>query len=101
MSTTRDPCREAEFREQICAWLRANGLDPGDIPIGASVIVSDHWITTMVWQRDAQGDRKMNPTTGEPVLGGVTVPMLVPPEGDVANWVMPCGPTCGHAPATG
>lgn len=43
-------------REQLCAWVRENDLDPEDIPIDAAFVIEDGRLTVDVVVRDSRGD---------------------------------------------
>jgi len=43
------------LRDQVCAWLRANGIDPGRIPIDSTLTRSGDQLTFDVYARGADG----------------------------------------------
>jgi hypothetical protein len=88
---------DAEFREAVCVWLRANGLNPNDIPAGACPSIADGQITVGTWVRGENGGLLMDPADPNyPLRRTVTVPLVEEPTGDVAEWLKPRCPTCGR-----
>lgn len=65
------------FRERICEWLRANGIDPGAIPIDAVATLDGDRLTVETYV----------PGAGWRPRRVVTHAITVPPPADVANWI--------------
>jgi hypothetical protein len=66
-----------EYRERICAFLRANGVDPGRVPVDAYASICDGQLTV-----DILAD-----VGGYSARRTIAVPLVVPPVGDVENWL--------------
>lgn len=64
--------------EQHMAWLRANDIDPFDVPAAQEVLVDDGQITYVKFERDADGIKIIGPDGCEKVLR--TVPLVSAPE---------------------
>ncbi|MFI0900578.1 hypothetical protein [Streptomyces sp. NPDC020983] len=52
-------------REELCTWLRANGIDPNNVPLDADMTIesdatAQRWIRTEIYAINANGDRFMN-----------------------------------------
>jgi hypothetical protein len=91
----RDAATDEDFRREVCDWLRANNIDPRVVPVEPNLSVADGRITLLCKvQRD--GRDVIAPNGYEVLTETVTVPLLVAPEGDVAEWVRPRCPTCGR-----
>jgi hypothetical protein len=84
------------FRREVCDWLRANGVDPDHTPMDARPSISDRGLTILQnVQRD--GHDVVDPEDPNATLKRtITVPVRVPPVGDVAEWLMPRCPVCGR-----
>lgn len=93
-----DPYTDDQFRERVCAWLTANGVDPGNTPVDADPSIADGQLTLRQWVTGPNGHgRVIDPSDPNRLLTKtITVPLLVEPEGDVAEWVRPRCPTCGR-----
>lgn len=82
-----------EFRQEICDWLRANGINPGRTPVWAAASIADGMLTIQqMVQRD--GRDVVLPGGFEVMTETITVPVVVAPEGNVAEWLLPRCPTC-------
>lgn len=84
------------FRERLIAWVRANGLSETDIPSGERPSVADGMLTTRVFARNARGGIQIDPVEEKVMTRTVTVPVVVEPTGDVAEWLRPRRPECGR-----
>ncbi|MBM0235943.1 hypothetical protein JNW88_00375 [Micromonospora sp. ATA32] len=66
-------------RKRLCEWVRANGLDPDDIPADAEFVIHDGQITVDVVVRDADGNTIPSSSARNSVMKTKrTVPLLVP-----------------------
>jgi hypothetical protein len=103
------PGFDADLRNEICDWLRANGIDPTLVPAeerptcsyrdGGGHPYGGHTITTRVRIRLALDDphafvtRHMGDRLEEAT---VTTRMKVPPSAAVQAWLDSHCPTCGR-----
>jgi hypothetical protein len=86
---------EDEFRREICAWLRANGVDPARTPMDPYASVADGVLT--IRQKVSREGRDVVLPGGLGVLAEtITVPVVVAPDARVAEWLLPRCPTCGR-----
>jgi hypothetical protein len=76
--------------------LRANDINPNDIPHDAHVSLVDNQLTTDVWARNEQGKLHLDPGLLGPARTTTTFPISTPPPDDVAKWLRPRCPTCGR-----
>jgi hypothetical protein len=89
--------KDAEYREQILAWLRANGIDPADVPGRARASVVDGMLTVPLYVRNEHGRLVIDPSDPlQPATHTVTVPVRVEPNADVLLWLTPRCETCGR-----
>lgn len=70
-----------QLRGPICAWLRANGLDPNRIPTYAMITIGDGKITT---DQLPDGPVKVTPD-GRVVYETITVPLIEQPPAEIAE----------------
>jgi hypothetical protein len=69
--------RVPQEMDEIVAWLSRAGLDPKNVPIGASVVLGDSTMTIDVYlTRDGQKYVE----NGDIARGTVTVPLVYPPK---------------------
>ena len=78
---------DAEYRDQVCAWIRANGINPADVPADATPVVWKGQLTIYVWERATDGCMILNPTEDGFLRRPVTVPVKVKPTGNVIHWL--------------
>lgn len=84
------------LRDQVCDWLRANGIRPGDIPASARVTWIDGQLTTDVFLLSRDGRVQFDPLReNEVAIETRTFPATEPPP-LVAKWLLPRCPTCGR-----
>jgi hypothetical protein len=95
---TQKRLREDErYRNAICDWLRANGIDPVDVPADAKASVTDGDLSIPVQVRNENGRVQIDPNVPDTVMRHtVTVPLKVPPTAEVQTWLMPTCPSCGR-----
>ena len=84
------------FRERLCDWLRVNGIDPANVPPDAHPTLVDGKLTLRMRLLDANGKMQFDPAGDGLLEHTVTVPVEVPPTGDVLLWLAPRCPTCGR-----
>jgi len=90
----RDPIEDDAFRREVCDWLRANGIDPHRTPMNPDPSIADGRITI---RQKVQRDGRDVILDGFDVLKEtITVPLLVEPEGDIAEWLRPRCSECGR-----
>lgn len=96
MSEPRNPALDDDFRRAVCDWLRANGVDPMTVPAEPRASIADGRLTLRrIVQRD--GRSVPDPSQAYAVLTEtVTVPLLVEPAPDIAEWLRPRCPACGR-----
>jgi hypothetical protein len=77
------------------AWLRANGIEPTDVPIREVPTIADGQITCRVMVRGRLGGRQL--VNGEVATKTVTVPLKVKPPAVLLSWLgLPSEcPNCG------
>lgn len=93
ISMARDPHDDDAFRREICDWLAANGIDPGRTPMNPDATIVDGQLTLR--QKIQRGGRAVV-HGGQVATETVTVPLLVAPPPDIADWLGPKCPTCGR-----
>lgn len=87
---------DAEAREEVCAWLRANGIDPARTPMYPQASISDGRLTIRQKVR-RNGHDVIDPEEPNRIMEEtITVPVVVEPTGVVATWIAPRCPTCGR-----
>lgn len=85
-----------ELRNNVCTWLKANGIDPRRIPDNAYISLADDRLTTEEFLFDTDGKVQMVPGGHESARTTATYTITVPPPADVAEWLRPRCPTCGR-----
>lgn len=72
-------------REELCAWLRANGITPEDVPISAEISIEPltlgggRAIRHTVYLRDADGRKYLDETGDEAAQEERLVPLVTEP----------------------
>jgi hypothetical protein len=89
----RDPHDDYDFRQEICAWLTANGIDPARTPMSPDATISDGRLTI---RQKIQRNGHDVAVAGEVPTETITVPLLVQPAPDIADWLRPSCPACGR-----
>lgn len=69
----------------ICDWLRANGITPGDVPIEEVPRLANGKITLRVYQRNQAGRHHV--TNGQIATEVRTYPLRKQPPGKLAAWL--------------
>lgn len=85
-----------ELRAHVVEWLRANEIQPEDIPPDPTMTIDGDRLTTDVHMRGSEG-QKLFTTDGmalERTTRTYTISVPAPP--DVAEWLRPRCPTCGR-----
>jgi len=72
-----DPVLVGAELHEIQAWLSANGVEPGDVPTDAKVVVEGDSMTIDVHLRNERGSKYVDTTTGFIARGAVTVPFVM------------------------
>lgn len=87
---------DALFRARLCDWLRANGINPNQVPPNERPSLVDGKLTLQLQTLSAKGNPQIAPD-GETILTHtVTVPMVLPPDGEIARWLVPPCTKCGR-----
>lgn len=94
--TMGGPSVAGSAHQQICDWLRANGLNPARIPINPHASMVDGQLTLLQKVRSPHGGDLVSPDGMEIMTETVTVPVAVPPPPIVEIWLAPKCPTCGR-----
>jgi hypothetical protein len=89
----KDPMTDDDFRREVCDWFRANGLDPKTLPAQPQASITDGQLTSL---RKVQRNGCDVIHQGELLVETVTVPLVVEPSPDIAEWLRPRCPTCGR-----
>jgi len=85
------------FRDKLCSWLRANGVEPGHVPQGERPSLVDGRLTLRMFTLSDAGRRQSDPLDGTRCLTHtVSVPVVVEPDAEVATWLIPPCPSCGR-----
>lgn len=71
---------------QICAWLDANDIPHGDVPVEEIPTITDGKITVRVFKRTITGNLQAG-ADGKPASEVVTVPLLVEPPDVLKPWL--------------
>jgi hypothetical protein len=77
-------------REVLCDWLRANGINPDDVPLDADMTITTadngaRWLWCEVYARDATGHVVVNVQGDAATRTTVTVPLTTEPP----DWWQP------------
>ncbi|MET8824794.1 hypothetical protein ABZX40_17990 [Streptomyces sp. NPDC004610] len=72
-------------RAELCAWLAENGIDPDDVPVGASIVIEPltpgggRAIRHTVHLRNAAGCKYHDEALGDPAQEERVVPLVADP----------------------
>lgn len=79
-ATKRNPLMR--IMDEICDWLRANGITPGDVPLGEVPKIKDGAVTVDVYLRPRRlvGDGPDAPVARKTI----SVPLVVAPPASIA-----------------
>lgn len=92
---SKDPTTDDDFRREVCTWLEANGIQPRTTPMDPVASIADGMLTLR--QKVQRNGHDVLDPTGDGVLTEVvTVPVIVEPTPDVAEWLRPKCRTCGR-----
>jgi hypothetical protein len=84
------------LRDQLCDWLRANGIDPKNVPWDARMSWVDGQLTTDMYLVDENGRKQFDPSDKNQLARETrTFPASEPPP-LVASWLLPRCPACGR-----
>lgn len=88
---------DGDYREAICAWLIANGINPADVPMDARASIADGQLTIPLKVKSTKGNDLIDPSDDTQTFRStVTVPVTVPPSPDVELWLAPRCTECGR-----
>lgn len=69
-----------KIHDVICAWLRANGIEPNTVPISEVPTIADGRITCRVHTGQHTG-------LGDPACRTIVVPLVEQPPAVLAHWL--------------
>lgn len=75
------------IRDSICAWLHANGIRPGDVPVDEVPVIIGRRIYCRIYRRTRTGDFYVGPGDLHPKDSRISVPMRVAPPPDLDAWL--------------
>lgn len=91
----RDPATDDDFRQELIAWFRANDVNTKALPIEPNASIADGQLTFQ--SKVQRNGRDVINASGDDVLREtLSVPLLVEPSPDIAEWLRPKCPTCGR-----
>lgn len=79
------PDFDTEQHAELLAWLRANGIDPADVPFNSEIAIEPasrkgaQLIRHTVYLRDETGHKYLAPATGDAAQEERTVPLVIAP----------------------
>lgn len=80
-----------DFRQRVCLWLSANGVEPKRTPMYPNASISAGQLTI---RQKVQHDGHDVVDGHEILTEVITVPVLVEPDTEIAEWLRPKCPTC-------
>ncbi len=92
---------DESFRQRVCRWLEANGVDPNKTPMQADASIADGRLTirqkvTLPGTNGGLVDQLDPENPNEILTEVITVPVLVEPDKEVAEWLRPKCLACGR-----
>lgn len=81
---------------QTCEWLRANGINPGDVVAKPRASMADGQVTLIMKARGPDGRDVIDPEGTGVLMETRAFPVTVPPPPLVEIWLAPKCPTCGR-----
>lgn len=82
------------FRKRVCAWLRANGVDPAATPMEARASVTDG-VLTILQKVQVDGCDVLDPEDPTRILTRTAqFPVVAKPDFEIEQWLMPRCPEC-------
>jgi hypothetical protein len=87
---------DCAYRDAICEWLRANGVDPGMVPTDAFATTDGNQCTVEVYRISPKGSMVFNDARGRAERGTTTFTVEVAPTALVMEWLRPACPACGR-----
>lgn len=91
-----DKAGREDAHKQVCDWLRANGINPADLPANPRASLVDGQLTFLRKVRSPEGRDVLTPDRTEVMTETVTAPITVPPPWLVELWLAPKRPSCGR-----
>jgi hypothetical protein len=77
----------SKLLDEICAWLRANDIDPDVVPESAVPTITGDQIVCDVYLVNIHGRKYLDELTNEPAMGIVAVPLKQPPPAVLGPWL--------------
>ncbi|HVE25034.1 MAG TPA: hypothetical protein VNC22_06505 [Sporichthya sp.] len=84
-----------ELREHLLAWLRANSINPNNIPPDAYMSIAGDQLTTEEHMLGPDGQKLFTPS-GEVLARTTATYTVTAPPADVAEWLRPRCSECGR-----
>lgn len=72
---------------QICAWLEANGIRPGDVPVDEVPEIRDGQIHVTLFRRDAEGRHYVEPGAERAAKVRRSFPLQAQPPPALRPWL--------------
>ena len=69
--------------DAVAGWLRANDIDPSDVPIDGPITIEQGHIHYAALLRNEDGHRYVDESTGDVAWGNQTAPLKVDPPANV------------------
>lgn len=85
-----------ELQDHLVEWLKANGINPNDVPHDAEMTYDGNELNTDLYLAGEEGGRVMLPGRNELARTMATFTITVEPPPDVAWWLRTRCPTCGR-----
>lgn len=85
-----------DLHQHVPAWLRANEIEPNDIPSAVHPSLVGDQLTAEVFARNGQGQIQFDPSGNEAARETKTFTVTVQPPPDVAEWLRPRCSECGR-----
>lgn len=85
-----------ELHEHLVEWLKANGVNPHDVPTDAQMTYDGRELVTDLYVTTEDGKRLLAPGRDELAVTTGTFTITVEPPPDVAWWLRGRCPTCGR-----
>lgn len=70
-------------RAAVAAWLRANGINPDDVPVEGPITIDEQQIRYTAMLRNETGHHYVDDSTGEAAREARTAPLATEPPADV------------------
>jgi hypothetical protein len=79
--------RDNEFRERVCRWLLANGVDPRRTPVDPEIRLDNHQLSVLQKTQAPRGGDIVAPDGVNVLKHRITVPLVVTPDADIEEWL--------------